>query len=143
MRCLKVRRLLNRYVDKELDDKKVIALIEGHLNLCAHCQAQLDSLVSVKGLIGQKEQLTAPEDFLARVKGKLEPEAQIIRIRWLPEAGELARRLIPAPVVIMLLMLSLIFARLNGANPIDEYIFADLNNEEIGILSGYIDNRHP
>ena len=140
MQCSKVKRLLNRYIDKEIEDRGLIAQVEEHLNMCAHCQAQLKTLASVKGLIAQKEKITAQGDFLARLKEKLEPGAQIIRLRWLPQAGELARRLIPVPVVTMAIMFVLLLSRLNGLNPVEDYIYADLSNEEIGILSGYVDN---
>ncbi len=139
MRCDKIKRFLSRYIDKELVDKKLKALIEKHLDICPHCQAEFNALVKVKGLIAEKGRITVGGEFLVGLKNRLEPEAPVIRLRWLPEAGDLARRLIPVPVVIMILMLSLVFTRLNGAfSPVDEYIFSDLTNEEMGILSGYI-----
>ena len=141
MKCSKVRRFLNPYIDKELDNKKVIALIEEHLNICPYCKAELNSLNLMKGLIAQKEKVTVEESFLVRLKNKLRGEPQIIRLKWLPEAGDLARRLIPVPVAIMILIFTLIFAQMNMTfSPVDEYIFEDLTNEEMGILSGYIDN---
>lgn len=140
MKCSKARRLLMRFVDKELENKKLAILIEEHLNLCADCKLELNSLISTKELIAQRERLAVSEDFLDRVKGRLGPQPQIIRVSWLPEAGDLARRLIPVPIVTAMLMFALIFSRLNGLNPVDEYIFGDLSNEEMGILSGFIDN---
>lgn len=140
MRCRKVKRALNRYIDKELVDKDVLGQIEEHLDICPRCKAQLNSLLSIKGFITQKERVTTEEGFLDRLKDNLREKASIIKIGWLPEAGKLARRLIPVPVAIMILMSTLIFAKVNGLSPVDEYIFGDLTNEEMGILSGYIDN---
>lgn len=140
MRCDRVKRNLGRYIDKELVNKKAVALIEEHLHRCPRCRSELNSLISMKDLISQKERVTTEDDFLIRLKNKLKPEAQITRLRWVAETGNLARRLIPVPVAAMMLMFALIFSRVDGLNPVDEYIFADLTNKEIGIISGYIDN---
>ena len=140
MNCSKVKRLLSRYIDKELLEQNVITQIEEHLKVCPDCKAELQSLVSTGALISQKERIAVGEDFLARLKDRLRPQPQVVRLRWLPEAGDLARRLIPVPIVATMLMFALVFSRLNGLNPVDQYIVADLSNEEIGILGGYIDD---
>lgn len=140
MNCGKVKRLLNRYVDKELIDQGLIAFVEGHLASCPDCKAQLQSLAATKTLISQKERITVGEDFLARLKDKLRPKPQLARMRWVAEAGNLARRLIPVPAAVTVLMFALLFLRLNGVDPVEEYLFADLSNKEISILSGYVDN---
>ena len=140
MKCNKVKVLLNRYIDKELAEQNLQGLIEEHLRSCPRCQAELKALAATKDLFAQKEKIAVGEDFLERIKERLEEQPQIIRIKWLPEAGELARRLIPVPVITAVLIFALVFGRMNGANPVDEYIFEDLTNTEIGILSGEIDN---
>lgn len=139
MRCGKVNRLLNRYIDDELD-KRLTDLIEQHLQVCPNCKQELNALESIKGVVRQKERVAAEEGLLERIKDRLQPAPQVIRIKWLPEAGNLARRLIPIPMAAMTIIFTLMLTRLNGVNPVDEYIFSDLTNEEVGILSGYIDN---
>ena len=140
MRCDRVKRNLGRYIDKELVNKRAITLIEEHLHRCPRCRSELNSLILMKGLISQKERLTAEDDFLIRLKSKLKPETQIARIRWVVETGNLARRLIPVPVAITILIVALVFGRQNGISPVDDYIFGDLTNKEIGILSGYYES---
>ena len=140
MKCAKVKRLLGRYIDKELRDEKQIALLEEHLKICVGCQKELGSLLSLRGMIAQKEKIKAQENFLAKLQNKIQGEAEIIKIKWLPQAGDLARRLIPVPVVAAALMFALLFTQLNGVSSVDEYLLADLSSEEIAIIGGYIDN---
>ena len=140
MNCAQVKRFLNRYIDKEIEDKELIALVDEHIKNCPHCQTELDTMISMKNFITQKERISAEEDFLVNLKKKLEGEAPIINIKWLPQAGELARRLIPVPVISMIVMFVLVFSQLNGLTSIDEYLYADLSNEELAVLGGYIDS---
>lgn len=135
MRCTKIKRLINRYIDKELIDKETVALVEGHLKECPLCRAELGSLNKIKGFISEKEKLAAKADFLIRLKERLRSATPAVELRWVIETGNLARRLIPVPVTIMLLVTCLLFVRYNGLNPIDDYIFADLNSREIAIVN--------
>jgi predicted anti-sigma-YlaC factor YlaD len=129
-------------MDKELINKEAVTLIEEHLQRCSHCRSELNSLISIKDLISQKERITPKDDFLIRLKSRLRLEGQIIRIRWIVEIGNLARRLIFVPATIMILIVVLVFGRQNGISPVDDYIFGDLSNEEIGILSGYYESYY-
>ncbi len=140
MRCAKAQRNLGRYLDKELINKKTLTLIENHLQSCSHCKAELNSLIFIKDLISQKEKLTAGDDFLLRLQSKLKPETLTTRIRRVVETGTLARRLIPVPVAIMILVTALMLGRQNSINPLDDYMFGDLSNTELGILNGEQDN---
>ncbi|NQT00297.1 MAG: zf-HC2 domain-containing protein [Candidatus Omnitrophica bacterium] len=138
MQCPKVSRLLNRYIDSELDQQLKDSL-ERHLQTCLNCKAEFNSLVSVQTVIRQQERITAQPGLMERLKAKLSPQAPVIKLRWLPEAGNLARRLIPVPAVAMIVLLLVMFANLNGVNPVDAYIFSDLSNEEIAILNGSVE----
>ena len=141
MNCVKVKRLISQYIDNELANQNLKTSVDEHIAHCASCQKEFKLLKLQKNLIAGKERLTVGDEFLARLEQKLPlDEAIAIRIKWLPEAGELARKLIPVPAVITLLLFSLVFRSFNGVNPVDEYIFSDLNNEEIGIVYGYLDN---
>ena len=138
MRCAEVKRLLGRYVDKEIADKKIILLIEEHLNKCYHCKTELESLISARELLLSKQRLRLDDDFLIRIKDKLLPDTLNIKLRWILEAGSLAKRLIPVPVGIIILTIILMFGRHNNTMAVDNYMFGDLTNEEIGILNGHI-----
>lgn len=140
MRCGRISRLLSRYIDKEIEGPGLSAQVEQHLKRCARCQTDLNLLVATKDLWAQKARITAREDFLVRLKEKLPPGAPVVELKWLPQAGELARRLIPVPVVTTALLLVLILLRPNGAGAINDYIFSDLGREEIAVLSGSVDH---
>lgn len=140
MDCRKVKRLLNRYSDQELAGKDMLVLVETHLNECALCRKELAALTAVKGLLARKEKITVTEDFLSGLRNRLRGEPQVIRVRWLPEAGDWARRLIPLPAVALSLLFVLLWTGLNGKSPVDEYIYAGLSNEELAIVNGYITN---
>ncbi|MBN3039485.1 MAG: zf-HC2 domain-containing protein [Candidatus Omnitrophica bacterium] len=141
MNCYKAKRLLSRYIDNELKDESLRLKLHEHLKACEDCQREFHSLIAVKRLIAQKEKIKLTKDFLETLKLNIQNEqAQIIKIRWLPEAGNLARKLIPVPAIIAAFMFFMVVARLNGVNPVEEYLYADLSDEDIGILSGYVDS---
>jgi predicted anti-sigma-YlaC factor YlaD len=135
MKCWKVKRLLGKYLDKELTDKKIISLVEEHLDRCAACRQELESLVLMKELISGKERLTVGEDFWPRLKNQLEIKPVSLSIRWVNQTGDLARKLIPVPVAIMILVMVLLSGRVNQLSYINDYIFGDLTYEEINMLN--------
>ncbi|MFC1699707.1 anti-sigma factor family protein [Candidatus Omnitrophota bacterium] len=140
MLCNKVNRLLNRYIDDELEQRLVDALRQ-HLDSCPGCQAELDRLKLLKGALQQKSALRAKDDFLDNLRAKLRPETEAVEYKWVPRAQLLARRLIPVPVLTMLLMFLLVFSRMNGSNPIDTFILSNLSNQEIAVLGEYVDSE--
>jgi len=140
MNCAKIKYLLNRYIDKELTDQKLIAHVEEHIMGCSDCKKELNLLRATKNLIAKQEKITVGDEFFAMLQDKLPIETEATEVKWLPDAGELARKLIPVPAVVTMIIFSLIFVNLNGLNPVDEYIFSDLNAEEMSIVYGYTDN---
>ncbi len=141
MNCDRAKRLLSRYMDNELVDEQLLAQLEDHLHQCPGCTAELNTLTAMKRLIVQKQRISVKEGFLERITSSIGlDQAQLVRIKWLPEAGNLARKLIPVPALVAVVMFFLVFASINGLNPVDEYIFADLSTQEMGVLSGYIDS---
>ncbi|MFH1245022.1 MAG: zf-HC2 domain-containing protein [Candidatus Omnitrophota bacterium] len=142
MDCRKIRRLLNRYIDKEIAGREV-TLVEAHLKECVDCRRELAAIEAVQALMTQKGKIAVQGDFLSGLRDKLQAQPQKIRVRWLPEAGDWSRRLIPLPLAVLSLLFVLLLAGLNGRNSassVDEYIYADLTNEELAVLTGYIDN---
>ncbi|MEA3560486.1 MAG: zf-HC2 domain-containing protein [Candidatus Omnitrophota bacterium] len=135
MNCRKVTKMLGKYLDKELTDKRITGLIEGHLKKCAACKQELNSLILIKKLMLQKEGLPAREDFWARLKNRLKTKPAPLTVRWVSRSENLAKRLIPVPIAITILITVLLFGKTNDLNYINNYIFEDLNYEEIGMLN--------
>ncbi|MCD6134721.1 MAG: zf-HC2 domain-containing protein [Candidatus Omnitrophica bacterium] len=136
MNCRKVKRLLGRYLDKEIEGR-LLKLIESHLEKCAACRGELENLAAIKKMFSDKERVKVREGFLVRLKAKIEAgeETEKIREKEVETAGILARRLIPVPLVIILLLLISLPLFYRRAS-IDSYIWGSLGGEEIGILSG-------
>ena len=55
-------------------------------------------------------------------------------MQWVSQAGNLARRLIPVPIAITALIIALVFGETNGLGYLGEYIFEDLDYQEIAML---------
>ncbi|MEA3328498.1 MAG: zf-HC2 domain-containing protein [Candidatus Omnitrophota bacterium] len=134
MNCQKVKKILGRYLDKELTDQRIIGLLKEHLDQCASCSRELDSLILIKNLILRKEALPAGEDFWLRLKNRPEINPAPSAVQWVSQAGEMARRVIPAPIAIMVLIIALLFGKANGSDYLNEYIFEDLGYQEIAML---------
>jgi intracellular sulfur oxidation DsrE/DsrF family protein len=63
MNCLETARLLNPYVDGELDLSAALA-IEEHIQACARCRASLEGLQAVRAAVSREcEFKTAPESL--------------------------------------------------------------------------------
>lgn len=137
MRCNNARRLLNRYVDKELSGEKIIGLLEEHLQVCNRCKKELNGLVIIKGIISGKQILEAGPDFLVSIKEKLKAEQQAIKIKWVIETGILAGRLVPVMATATMLVIVLLLGRTNMEDADRDKIYFDLSYEEIS-LAGYI-----
>jgi hypothetical protein len=125
MRCRRVIRLLSPYVDGELD-KQIIEIIERHTQSCSHCKSELDSLSLLKRLVSQKERLTKNGAFFNRLRWRLKEGSHLIGPRWIIEAGNFAKRLIPVPLMIMILIM---------ANEIGALIGFQFRNEEFSATS--------
>jgi predicted anti-sigma-YlaC factor YlaD len=119
--CVKIKRLLSRYLDKEAGAGDT-ALIKAHLEHCSICRQELNELSGIKEFISNKEPKTFPPDYLvcrlrediAREQGAFDP-----RLSWLTVVGNLSRRLIPVPVSAVLI--SLLFLILVSSQPTSGY----------------------
>lgn len=109
MRCRNVKKILNRYADKELNDADAVILIEEHLKSCPYCRAELDALISIKRLISLKERLKEDPCFLFRLEDKLKPQTTEIKLQWVLDTGNFARRLILVPALLTILIMVMVF----------------------------------
>ncbi len=137
--CAKIKRLLNKYIDKELD-KQGLDRIQGHVKECVFCKEELDKLYLVKGLIENRERKSLPEDYLVcRIKDRIRASLQQQpNLQWLIELGNLSKRLIPVPVVATAVLILTLFLTSNNSqtgNLLDNYLFQNnLTQREIDLL---------
>jgi predicted anti-sigma-YlaC factor YlaD len=103
-KCIKVKRLLSRYLDKEasVEDAK---FVENHLDECFLCKNSLLELSSVKSLLRGKEKKSLPENYLVcRLREVLADKEYLSgRSTWLGAIGNFSFRLIPVPVAVIAL----------------------------------------
>ena len=122
--CVRVRRLLSRYLDRETNDPDTV-LVKGHLYNCPLCKAELSGLSAAKNLIRAKERKTLPQDYLVR---RLREEISLERMgaerfSWLADMGNFSRRLIPVPV--SMIVLSAAFLILSPGQKADKHSLED------------------
>lgn len=134
MYCQRAKRLLNRYIDNELDERNTL-LVRQHIEGCLYCKEELQEFLSVKNLVLNKEVKKLPEDYLVyRLKKKLSVDIQRYPYRqWLRNMGSLSRRLIPVPVaiaVLSLVLLPYLSRQSTFSDSIDDYLYADISFSE-------------
>ena len=78
MRCSTARKLINDYLDKSLDVKKVSSL-EHHLQDCPDCQALILDFESIIETAPKLESLTPSSETWLKIKAGLKPEAQEVK----------------------------------------------------------------
>ncbi len=132
MICRKIKRLLNAYLDKELNPQKT-SLVESHLKTCLNCQKELKDFLSLKKLIGLEEKKKAPPGFSQLLLEKIREKRPLSL-----EIENLAKKLIPIPLALGLLLGSYLgFLNINKAEPIEEYLLSALQEREIIALEGF------
>lgn len=65
--CMRVRPLLQSYLDGELDDERGAAMVARHLEACRRCGRAKDSIETVKSHVARLRQDPTPEE-IARVE---------------------------------------------------------------------------
>ncbi|MDD5506600.1 MAG: zf-HC2 domain-containing protein [Candidatus Omnitrophica bacterium] len=138
MNCHKAKRLLTRYGDNELADSEKLNALAAHLKTCLSCSRELNSIMVLKKLVSGQERLQAPEDFLARIKDRLKPDPQIIRLEWVPEAGVLAKRLIPVPVTAFLVLAIVLLGSIKREVSAEQRFYFDPFNTEMTLSSNML-----
>ncbi len=137
--CAKIKRLLNRYIDKELD-RQGSSRIEGHIKECASCKEELDKLYIVKGLIENRQRKSLPEDYLIyRIRERIRVSLQEgPKLQWLFDMGSLSKKLIPVPALAFALLALVFSFTLKGYRTGDllgNYLsHDDLTQREINLL---------
>lgn len=104
-KCVRVKKLLSRYLDKEtsiIDNK----LIETHLDDCPLCKNEFLELSKVKLALGEKERKILPEDYLIfRLREKIDRERKAKeKFSWLGDISNFSRKLMPVPVTVIAVM---------------------------------------
>lgn len=94
--CLKISQLLDAYVDNELSRDK-LEWVKGHLGLCGECNAELNSIYKLRGLLkGSLKEAKLPDFVMAHYwKGV---EAKIYARGSFSLAGLIAK-LFPSPTL--------------------------------------------
>lgn len=86
MKCNEINDLYSEYIDKTLD-KRSIELLEEHIYDCKGCREELDALRSCVKELASMEKIAAPEDFLEKVRQRLETRSgfrKMLDIIFLP-----------------------------------------------------------
>jgi len=127
--CVRVKRLLSRYLDKEARVDDVI-LVEAHLDSCPICKKELSESLRVKEFISKRQRKALPRDYLVcRLREEIAGEYNAQkRFSWLAGIGGLSRKLIPIPVTVIVLSIALLI--LSSRQQVNEYLL------EEHILSG-------
>jgi anti-sigma factor RsiW len=90
-RCRKVRRLLTEYIDGRLSSHDV-AFVERHIETCAGCSEELESLRATVRLLNRVPSVPVPRSFALR-------EADVAQERAVPRRRGVLRPLpVPVPV---------------------------------------------
>ena len=135
MKCRRILKLLNRYIDKELLNRQDLELVEEHLKLCSGCKQEFEQILSLKGLISQQERLAVDNTFLEIIKEKIRPKQRVMTLDWSKDLETLSKRLIPVPIVITLIMAFLLF-RNGKTNYLDEYLLEDVTLSDLVETNG-------
>jgi predicted anti-sigma-YlaC factor YlaD len=118
--CIRVRKLLSRYIDKEVGRSDIV-LIEEHLDICSFCKKELWEFSRVKELILEKERKVLPQDYLVyRLRQEIAGERRMMKQEsWLTGLEDFSRKVIPIPVT--LIVLSTVFLMLSSRRQLSEY----------------------
>ena len=121
--CLKVKRILSRYLDKETGGTDT-ALVEAHVKSCVLCRQELSELSRLKGIILGKERKTLPQDYLvSRLRQEIAGESCSQEGSQVFDLARLCRKLIPIPVAAM--VFSIVFLVLCSRPQQTEYSLED------------------
>ncbi|HEC69542.1 MAG TPA: hypothetical protein ENI31_04595 [Candidatus Omnitrophica bacterium] len=129
MNCKKIKKLIQLYIDQEIDSEKTQVLKE-HLKTCASCQREVNTLVSLKKLISSQEKITTSQDFIAKVIEKIRKQ-EILKMNL--EGA--AKRLIPLPLALGLVtFIYLGSLQIRKENFLEEYLLSALDEREVSLF---------
>ena len=135
MKCADIQKLINRYVDGEINPEEK-SIVQEHIASCTACKEFSSDIAAIKTDIAKLNNKEVPGDFVVSLMRKLDKETQEYSLGW--EMGNLSKRLIPYPVLASLIIAFFIFSTsakipnnngiLEYENPVEELL---ANEEEI------------
>lgn len=134
MNCDYVR-LLNRYADGALSGTEK-ETIKKHVHSCSRCALELKNIHILRENISQNKIENNPEFFWQTLKNRIEKETQIAQANKLVflDFGIWAKRLIPVPIIISLLIVVFLNTMPTYTNPIDEYLFNNQYSNDLELI---------
>ena len=129
MNCKKIKKLIQLYIDQEIDSEKIQVLKE-HLKTCVSCQKEVNFLTSLKKLISSQEKITPSQDFIAKVMEKIRKQ-EILKM----SLDRVAKRLIPLPLALGLVIFTYLGSlQIRKENSLEEYLLSALEEKEISLF---------
>jgi len=124
MRCSKVKKLLEAYIDAELPEK-VAQAVEKHIEGCPECREEEARVRSLNTLINEAPVMPVPFGFSARVMDRLREEQEVrrpvfepvpVRLFPIPAFVRVAAAVIMVFVIFLGVHLGVSFPAWNGEN---------------------------
>jgi predicted anti-sigma-YlaC factor YlaD len=121
--CAKIKRMLSRYLDKEVSDADSVA-IEAHLVNCPLCKKEISELYQVKSFASKIERKTLSQDYMvSRLRDAIAYAQYAKKKLSLAGMGNFARKLIPVPVTAI--VISILFLIFTSTQPVAQTSFED------------------
>jgi predicted anti-sigma-YlaC factor YlaD len=136
--CLRVQRLLSRYVDQEARESDA-ALVWTHLEGCSACRKEWAELARVKELVVKKERKTLPEEFwpLRLRNALIREQNKAPDFSW-DILGRFSLRLIPVPIAVILVSVGFLFwsvlQPVSRVSPEDDILAGELATTETALV---------
>ena len=129
MNCKKIKKLIQLYIDQEIDSEKT-QLLEEHLKTCANCQKEVNTLTSLKKLISSQEKITPSQDFTAKLMEKIRKQETLKM-----NLERVAKRLLPLPLALGLLIFTYLGSlQIRKENSLEEYLLSALDEREVSLF---------
>lgn len=125
MDCVKIRKLLSAYMDRDLD-RGTYQSVEMHLEKCEECREELLSLKDMIAELKSLDNLEAPEGFIRKVQEQIEHPSWSDTIRWalfFPEKIKLPLEF--AALAVTALLVIFIFNGLQPDRPVSDILRGD------------------
>ena len=132
MKC-RYLKLISRYADNELNPEKK-AFMAIHTLTCPLCQQELKGILLIKENLRKNKISSQPKFFWQAIKEKIREEEKTYSKteEFAFDFAKWSRRLIPVPVLASLLIVILL--NLNQTNLVDEYLFANQDNNILELI---------
>jgi len=84
MKCNKIERLLNQYVDNELLEQK-IPIVKSHLDGCPNCTEKYNELITLKGIIKTQISYEANPFLWTRISSTITQKPILVGVGLIPK----------------------------------------------------------